>query len=132
MSPIEETPIQATLPTPPPSGHQSTDPRLPSPLSSNDSDLREDKVDQTRSYRQSLNLGAVQEELQLLDDGTPGVIESFEHELKTAPIFTRDAKGPAGFCPHQSQYGLLGSLMAIRRVLFKRLSRDDHQLLLFF
>lgn len=73
-------------------------------------------VDQTCSSRWSPNLGALQEELQLLDDGTQGAAESFEHEVKTAPLFTRDAKLPAGFCPHKSQYGLLGSLTGIRQV----------------
>lgn len=74
----------------------------------------EDKVGQARSCHRPLNLNVFQEEFQLLDNGTPGVTESFEHEVKTAPLFTRDAKLPAGFCPHKSQYGLLGSLIGIK------------------
>lgn len=73
-------------------------------------------MDQTHIGHESLNLNAEQEELQLLDDGTSGAAESGEHEVKTAPLFTRDAKIPAGFCPHRSQYGLLGSLMGIKYV----------------
>jgi len=74
----------------------------------------EDKVGQACSRHRSLNLNVFQEEFQLLDNGTPGITESFEHEVKTAPLFTRDAKLPAGFCPHKSQYGLLGSLIGIK------------------
>lgn len=67
-----------------------------------------------------------QEEFQLLDDETSGGTESCEHEVKTAPLFTRDAKLPAGFCPHRSQYGLLGSLLAIRRVAPGHEVRGDY------
>ena len=132
---IEETPMQAESATPPPSNYPSSSTKLPSPPSSNDSEqgeIEEDKVGQTRFHRWSLGLNAVQEELQLLDDGTPGITESFEHEVKTAPLFTRDAKLPAGFSPNKSQYGLLGSLIGIRQVLSKRVTGDDHQLILFF
>jgi hypothetical protein len=76
--------------------------------------MLEDKVGQVCLRHRSLNLNSFQEEFQLLDSGTPGATESGEHEMKTAPLFTRDAKLPAGFCPHKSQYGLLGSLMAIK------------------
>jgi len=116
-SSIEETPIQAISPTPLPSGYPTPGTRLPSPPSSNESEqgeMYEDKVGQARSCHRPLNLNVLQEELQLLDNGTPGITESFEHEVKTAPLFTRDAKLPAGFCPHKSQYGLLGSLMGIK------------------
>ena len=59
--------------------------------------------------------------MQLLDDETSGGNpESCEHEVKTAPLFTRDAKLPAGFCPHKSQYGLLGSVLAIKRVVLSK------------
>ena len=116
-SSIEETPIQAISPTPLPSGYPTPGTRLPSPPSSNESEqgeMHEDKVGKACSCHRSLNLNAFQEEFQLLDNGTPGVTESSKHEVKTAPLFTRDAKLPAGFCPHKSQYGLLGSLMGIK------------------
>jgi len=129
-NPIEETPIQLESPTPLPSGYLPSGASLPSPPPSNEGEqgeILEDKVGQTRSCGWLLNLNAVQEELQLLDDGKHGITESFEHEVKTAPLFTRDAKLPAGFCPHNSQYGLLGSLLGIRRVSSKPVTGDDHQ-----
>ena len=109
--------MQASSSTLLPPGYPLPGTRLPSPPASNSSEqgeIYEDKVDQTCSCHWSLNLNVFQEELQLLDHGTPGITESFEHEKKTAPLFTRDAKLPAGFCPHKSQYGLLGSLIGIR------------------
>lgn len=118
---IEETPIKTESPTPLPQGYQSGT-RLPSPPSSNggeQGEIYEDKVSPARSFH-STNLNALQEEFQLLDSGTPGTTESSEHEVKTAPLFTRDAKHTAGFCPHQSQYGVLGSLIGIRQVSSKR------------
>jgi len=58
--------------------------------------------------------GIDEAEFQLLDDGPIGAAESSEHELKTAPLFTRDAKVPAGFFKSASQFGVLGTLKAIR------------------
>lgn len=132
MNSVHETPIQAKSRTLPPPGRPSSGARLPSPASSNDNEqveLYEDKVDQTYLYRYAPNSNANQEEMQLLDDGTPGITESFEHEVVTAPLFTRDAKFPAGFCQHKSQYGLLGSLIGIRcvRSSTKRGTNVDHR-----
>lgn len=100
MNSVDRTHVRTQLPTPPPPGHPPPGVRLPSPASFNGSEQGEIYEDKA--------------ELQLLDDAEPGTTESCDHELKTAPLFTRDARLPAGFRPHKSQYGLLGSLMGIR------------------
>jgi hypothetical protein len=54
----------------------------------------------------------LQQELQLLDDASlDSHGQSRDHELRTAPIFTRDAYVAAGFHDHAAQYGVLGKVM---------------------
>lgn len=53
-----------------------------------------------------------QEELQLLDDTSlDSGARSRDHELRTAPIFTRDAYNEAGFKNTSTQYGVLGKVL---------------------
>ena len=53
-----------------------------------------------------------QEELQLLDDASlDSGARSRDHELRTAPIFTRDAYNEAGFKNTSTQYGVLGRVL---------------------
>lgn len=50
--------------------------------------------------------------MHLLDDASlDSTGRSKDHELRTAPVFTRDAYKAAGFEAHKSQYGVLGRLI---------------------
>lgn len=54
------------------------------------------------------------EELELLHDSTSDVRgRSKDHELRTAPIITRDAYVAAGYREGATQYGVLGSILSI-------------------
>ncbi|TBU49053.1 hypothetical protein BD309DRAFT_161041 [Dichomitus squalens] len=63
-----------------------------------------------------LNEDNAVEELTLLSDDLTldEVIE--EHEVKTAPLFTRDAFLQAGLADEHSQYGVLGRIISIQCV----------------
>ena len=55
-----------------------------------------------------------QEELVLLHDGANDVQgRSKDHELRTAPIVTRDAYVAAGYRDNMTQYGVLGRALQI-------------------
>jgi hypothetical protein len=65
-------------------------------------------------FAESSVLETFQEELQLLDDASINSRgQSRDHELRTAPIFTRDAYTAAGFQGHTAQYGVLGKVIQI-------------------
>ncbi|KAH7930072.1 hypothetical protein BV22DRAFT_1079734 [Leucogyrophana mollusca] len=54
------------------------------------------------------------EELQLLrDDNLDARGRSRDHELRTAPLLTRDAYVAAGYRDHTTQYGVMGRALAI-------------------
>ncbi|TFK55842.1 hypothetical protein OE88DRAFT_1731482 [Heliocybe sulcata] len=53
-------------------------------------------------------------EFDLLDDTFAQiVVDEHEHELSTAPIFTRDAYVQAGFDKAKTQYGVLGGIQSV-------------------
>ncbi|KAH9951841.1 hypothetical protein B0H21DRAFT_717813 [Amylocystis lapponica] len=52
-------------------------------------------------------------ELQLLDGASAVLGHEDDHEVKTAPILTRDAYVAAGISARPSQYGVLGSLLSV-------------------
>jgi len=55
-----------------------------------------------------------QEELALLHDGANDIQgRSKDHELRTAPIVTRDAYVAAGYRDNMTQYGVLGRALHI-------------------
>lgn len=61
------------------------------------------------------HMTGAKEELELLHDGiadTRG--KSKDHELRTAPILTRDAYVAAGYREGATQYGVLGSVLSIQ------------------
>lgn len=65
----------------------------------------------------SSHMTGAKEELELLHDGiadTRG--KSKDHELRTAPIITRDAYVAAGYREGATQYGVLGSVLSIQSV----------------
>ncbi|KAI6003780.1 hypothetical protein EDD15DRAFT_2220154 [Pisolithus albus] len=54
------------------------------------------------------------DELQLLHDNPSDLkLRSKEHEIRTAPIITRDAYVAAGYREHTSQYGVLGRTISV-------------------
>lgn len=54
------------------------------------------------------------DELQLLHDNPSDLkVRSKEHEIRTAPIITRDAYVAAGYREHTSQYGVLGRTISV-------------------
>jgi hypothetical protein len=61
------------------------------------------------------HLTYVKEELELLHDSMSDVRgRSNDHELRTAPIITRDAYIAAGYREGATQYGVLGSILSIQ------------------
>lgn len=55
-----------------------------------------------------------QEELHLIQDGASAIKgRSKEHEIRTAPIITRDAYVAAGYRDQATQYGVLGRVTSI-------------------
>ncbi|EGO01860.1 hypothetical protein SERLA73DRAFT_49276 [Serpula lacrymans var. lacrymans S7.3] len=64
------------------------------------------------AYLLSLRKGDPEMHL-LQDDPTTVSGRSRDHELKTAPIFTRDAYVAAGYREHTTQYGVMGKTLSI-------------------
>ncbi|KAG1755860.1 hypothetical protein EDB19DRAFT_1663375 [Suillus lakei] len=68
----------------------------------------------TRSGASVTSRDPVHEELELLHDSISDVRgRSKDHELRTAPIITRDAYVAAGYREGATQYGVLGSILSI-------------------
>ncbi|KAF7981663.1 hypothetical protein HWV62_32784 [Athelia sp. TMB] len=90
--------------------------RLPSPPESSTS----------RTPISEVMISAGHEEVQLLEDdslNTRG--RSRDHELRTAPIFTRDAYVALGTAGHTTQYGVLGKVLEICRAVFTNAARSS-------
>ncbi|EGO27487.1 hypothetical protein SERLADRAFT_406567 [Serpula lacrymans var. lacrymans S7.9] len=69
-------------------------------------------VNGQEAYLLSLRKGDPEMHL-LQDDPTTVSGRSRDHELKTAPIFTRDAYVAAGYREHTTQYGVMGKTLSI-------------------
>lgn len=54
------------------------------------------------------------QERSLLNLGAPLEDSTEEHEVITAPLFTRDAYLAAGMADKHQQYGVMGSVVAIK------------------
>ncbi|KZP24515.1 hypothetical protein FIBSPDRAFT_856704 [Athelia psychrophila] len=79
-------------------------PRLPSPPVSSSSP----------SLDEAVRISTGNEEIQLLeDDSLSARGRSRDHELRTAPIFTRNAYVALGAAGHTTQYGVLGKVIEI-------------------
>ncbi|KAF9247148.1 hypothetical protein BU15DRAFT_84696 [Melanogaster broomeanus] len=66
------------------------------------------------AHQDTPNLRLPQDELSLLHDSSVNVRgRSKDHELRTAPIVTRDAYVAAGYREHTTQYGVLGRALSI-------------------
>ncbi|KAH9951839.1 hypothetical protein B0H21DRAFT_818261 [Amylocystis lapponica] len=64
------------------------------------------------------------DELQLLGDATTEHVREDGHELKNAPILTRDAYVAAAVSARPSQYGVLGSLLSIHNKVTRDVPND--------
>lgn len=54
-------------------------------------------------------------EMLLLSDVSSTTFQQTDHDLRTAPLFTRDAYESTGLAEtHASQYGVLGSVLAVQ------------------
>ncbi|KAI0952581.1 hypothetical protein AcV7_008333 [Taiwanofungus camphoratus] len=70
------------------------------------------KPDNHVTTENGLSFGAV-EEFQLMDYTSPESDEAGDHEVKTAPLLTRDAYLSTGLFERPSQYGVLGAVISI-------------------